>query len=45
MADNKKEEFEFQKLTHEAEIAKIIKENPEVEEMSWEDLFKMLKKD
>ena len=43
--DNKKEEFEFQKLTHEAEIAKIIKECPEVETMSWEELLTILRKD
>ena len=40
--DNKKEEFEFQKLNHEAEISKIIKECPEAEARSWEELLIML---
>jgi len=41
--DNKKEEFEFQKLTYEEEIAKIIKECPEAESVSWETLLNQLK--
>jgi len=41
--DNKREEFEFQKMKHEVEIAKIIKECPEVETMSWEELSNLLK--
>ena len=42
--DDKKEEFEFQKLTYESEIAKIIKDYPQVETLSWEDIYTILKK-
>lgn len=42
--DNKKEELEFQKLTYESEIAEIIKECPQVESLSWEEIFTILNK-
>lgn len=41
--DNKIEEFEYQRLTHEQEVSQMISSCPEITTLSWEELYKKLK--